>query len=327
MRCSTPRARALGEGVLFYAGAYADGGGRTRPTGCAGSVEAIDGARRPAGDRAEPGHARPGGRRRRRRFYAAAVEAAPAGALAFELSPRFAPHGEIWDDETFERDARASSAILGAKHSSLERDARAAASGRARRCAARLPRLHRQRPRHRHGGLRERLPARASPPSRRIASPSATAHWPAGDARLPGAQRRAPAPGQRRLPRADPRLQARRRPVPAPVRPARRRRDPPACAATSRTRTACCSSTAPGVSTCWTIPSAPGGSASSPTSEADAPQMKGRRSSTRRRGRSLRSSPGSTRCSSASAQTAPNSRCRSPAPSSASRSRSARNPT
>jgi 4-hydroxy-tetrahydrodipicolinate synthase len=43
-----------------------------------------------------------------------------AGALGFELSPRFAPHGEIWDDETFER-LLAIPELRGAKHSSLDR--------------------------------------------------------------------------------------------------------------------------------------------------------------------------------------------------------------
>jgi len=41
-------------------------------------------------------------------------------ALAFELSPVFAPHGEIWDDETFLRILDIP-AIVGAKHSSLDR--------------------------------------------------------------------------------------------------------------------------------------------------------------------------------------------------------------
>lgn len=41
-------------------------------------------------------------------------------ALAFELSPVFAPHGEIWDDETFLRILDLP-ALIGAKHSSLDR--------------------------------------------------------------------------------------------------------------------------------------------------------------------------------------------------------------
>ncbi len=41
-------------------------------------------------------------------------------ALAFELSPVFAPHGEIWDDDTFARLLDIPS-LVGAKHSSLDR--------------------------------------------------------------------------------------------------------------------------------------------------------------------------------------------------------------
>jgi 4-hydroxy-tetrahydrodipicolinate synthase len=41
-------------------------------------------------------------------------------AVAFELSPVFAPYGEIWDDETFARLLEIP-ALRGAKHSSLDR--------------------------------------------------------------------------------------------------------------------------------------------------------------------------------------------------------------
>ena len=41
-------------------------------------------------------------------------------AIAFELGPMFASHGEIWDDETFARILDIGS-IVGAKHSSLDR--------------------------------------------------------------------------------------------------------------------------------------------------------------------------------------------------------------
>ena len=53
-------------------------------------------------------------------LYAEVARGAAQGALAFELSPRFAPHGEIWDDETFERLLDVPQ-LLGAKHSSLDR--------------------------------------------------------------------------------------------------------------------------------------------------------------------------------------------------------------
>jgi dihydrodipicolinate synthase/N-acetylneuraminate lyase len=53
-------------------------------------------------------------------LYAAVAGASAGGALAFELSTRFAPHGEIWDDETFARLLEVPG-LLGAKHSSLDR--------------------------------------------------------------------------------------------------------------------------------------------------------------------------------------------------------------
>lgn len=48
------------------------------------------------------------------------IIAATAHALAFELGPVFAPHGAIWDDETFRR-LLDIEALAGAKHSSLDR--------------------------------------------------------------------------------------------------------------------------------------------------------------------------------------------------------------
>jgi dihydrodipicolinate synthase/N-acetylneuraminate lyase len=52
-------------------------------------------------------------------FYGRILEGTER-ALAFELSPVFAPHGEIWDDETFARIVELPP-LLGAKHSSLDR--------------------------------------------------------------------------------------------------------------------------------------------------------------------------------------------------------------
>lgn len=52
-------------------------------------------------------------------LYARIAELAPQ-ALAFELGPVFAPHGEVWDDETFARVLDVPR-IAGAKHSSLDR--------------------------------------------------------------------------------------------------------------------------------------------------------------------------------------------------------------
>ena len=52
-------------------------------------------------------------------LYGRIADLAPA-ALAFELGPVFAPHGEIWDDETFARVLEVPR-LAGAKHSSLDR--------------------------------------------------------------------------------------------------------------------------------------------------------------------------------------------------------------
>ena len=50
----------------------------------------------------------------------ARIAGGAARALAFELGPVFAPHGAIWDDETFRRLLDIPQ-LLGAKHSSLDR--------------------------------------------------------------------------------------------------------------------------------------------------------------------------------------------------------------
>jgi dihydrodipicolinate synthase/N-acetylneuraminate lyase len=56
----------------------------------------------------------------KQRLYAAIAARAERGVLGFELSTRFAPHGEIWDEETFARLLDVAG-LLGAKHSSLDR--------------------------------------------------------------------------------------------------------------------------------------------------------------------------------------------------------------
>ncbi|MGH0030623.1 MAG: dihydrodipicolinate synthase family protein [Myxococcota bacterium] len=110
--------RALGPGVRFYAGAYADAGDapadayaraiarieKRDATPVLVQCRAMHGMG--AGDKAD--------------LYARVASATSDGALAFELSPRFAPHGEIWDDETFARLLEVPQ-LLGAKHSSLDR--------------------------------------------------------------------------------------------------------------------------------------------------------------------------------------------------------------
>jgi dihydrodipicolinate synthase/N-acetylneuraminate lyase len=109
----------LGAAVPFFAGAYPDGAGE-KPADWHAGLEAI--ARRDARpvlvqSRAMHGLPTSG----KVAFYAGILEAAPGGALGFELSPRFAPHGEIWDDATFEA-LLGLERLLGSKHSSLVRE-------------------------------------------------------------------------------------------------------------------------------------------------------------------------------------------------------------
>jgi len=111
---------ALGPGAPFYAGAYPvtpDAGARPRDWHRA--IEEI--AKRGAIPVVVQSRAMHGlAARERAAFYAQIVEAAPEGALGFELSPRFAAHGEIWDDAGFEA-LLAVEALHGSKHSSLDR--------------------------------------------------------------------------------------------------------------------------------------------------------------------------------------------------------------
>lgn len=109
---------ALGDGVPFYAGAYAHGAADPRAA-YRDAIAAIErrGGRPvivqcPAMQRMSPIE--------KAALYSDAAGCSGEGALAFELSPRFAPHGEIWDDETFQR-LLAIPALRGAKHSSLDR--------------------------------------------------------------------------------------------------------------------------------------------------------------------------------------------------------------
>jgi dihydrodipicolinate synthase/N-acetylneuraminate lyase len=103
----------LGAGQVFYAGAFADEHGNYRAALAAverhGAVPVIVQCRAmhalPPGDKAA--------------FYRR-ICADCARALAFELGPVFAPHGEIWDDETFTRIIEVPR-LVGAKHSSLDR--------------------------------------------------------------------------------------------------------------------------------------------------------------------------------------------------------------
>jgi dihydrodipicolinate synthase/N-acetylneuraminate lyase len=110
--------RALGAGVPFYAGAYAHGA----PDPLAAYRAAITAIERRGGRpvlvQCPAMQAMPA--LEKAALYAAVAASCADGALAFELSPRFAPHGEIWDDETFQR-LLAIPALHGAKHSSLDR--------------------------------------------------------------------------------------------------------------------------------------------------------------------------------------------------------------
>lgn len=122
----------LGAGVRFYAGAFALGAADPLAAyrDAAAAIESRGGTpvivqcpamhRMTATQKAE--------------LYAAIAGATENGAIGFELSTRFAPHGEIWDDETFARLLEIPQ-LLGAKHSSLDRDTelrRLAARDRAR---------------------------------------------------------------------------------------------------------------------------------------------------------------------------------------------------
>jgi dihydrodipicolinate synthase/N-acetylneuraminate lyase len=109
---------ALGSGVRFYAGAYALGAADPLAAyrDAVAAIEARGGT--PVIVQCPAMHAMAPAAKAA--LYAAVAGASERGALAFELSPRFAPHGEIWDDETFARLLEVP-ALLGAKHSSLDR--------------------------------------------------------------------------------------------------------------------------------------------------------------------------------------------------------------
>jgi dihydrodipicolinate synthase/N-acetylneuraminate lyase len=107
---------ALGPGVPFYAGAFAESadviGGyhaAMRAIEARGAVPVV------VQCRAMHGLAAPD----KAALYRRIADGA-ARALAFELGPMFAPHGELWDDETFARVLELG-AFVGSKHSSLDR--------------------------------------------------------------------------------------------------------------------------------------------------------------------------------------------------------------
>jgi dihydrodipicolinate synthase/N-acetylneuraminate lyase len=105
--------RVLGPGQLFYAGAFADGSSSYRA-----AVAAIV-AREATPVLVQCSAMHGLSPAERAEFYRRA-SAGCAAALAFELSPVFAAHGEIWDDESFARILDIPR-LVGAKHSSLDR--------------------------------------------------------------------------------------------------------------------------------------------------------------------------------------------------------------
>src|SRR5262249_31475031 len=98
---------------VFYAGAFADAGGSYRE-----ALAAIE--QREATPVIVQCMAMHGlGANEKASFYRRIVDDC-SRAVAFELGAMFAPHGEIWSDETFARIIEIAK-IVGAKHSSLDR--------------------------------------------------------------------------------------------------------------------------------------------------------------------------------------------------------------
>ncbi len=97
--------------------------------------------------------------------------------IGFELGPMFVPYGRIPSLDAY-RGLLGIPQCIGAKHSSLSRQAGVGPPGRPRRAAARLPRAHRQRPGHRHGRCTGRTTCWACRPSPPRPSPPATACGP-----------------------------------------------------------------------------------------------------------------------------------------------------
>jgi dihydrodipicolinate synthase/N-acetylneuraminate lyase len=108
--------RALGAGVTFYAGAFGGSGDVVAGYHAAmAAIEARGGV--PVIVQHRVMHCL--GAADKSALYARIADGA-ARAVAFELGPVFAPHGEIWDDETFARLLELPR-LVGAKHSSLDR--------------------------------------------------------------------------------------------------------------------------------------------------------------------------------------------------------------
>lgn len=108
----------LGPRRSFFAGAYPDPAATDLVASYHASISAIAtrGAT-PVIVQSGAMHAMPAAEKAQ--LYAAIV-APTERALGFELGPVFAPHGEIWDDDTFRRLLEIPQ-LIGAKHSSLDR--------------------------------------------------------------------------------------------------------------------------------------------------------------------------------------------------------------
>jgi len=109
--------RLLGQGVSFYAGAFPDVVGDVAAYHASiAAIEKRGGI--PVLVQSPAMHAL--GAHDKADLYRR-ICAAAERVIGFELGPVFAPHGEIWGDETFERILDIPQ-MIGAKHSSLHRD-------------------------------------------------------------------------------------------------------------------------------------------------------------------------------------------------------------
>ena len=100
--------------------------------------------------------------------------------IGFELGAMFVPYGRIVGLDAY-RGLMEITQCIGAKHSSLRRRRRMGPPRAPGRGPGRLPRVHRQRPRDRHGDVRLRLPPRPLDVRARGVRGAATAMWAAGD--------------------------------------------------------------------------------------------------------------------------------------------------
>jgi dihydrodipicolinate synthase/N-acetylneuraminate lyase len=110
--------RALGPDTPLYAGAHADDMADPEPSYRSSIERILRRGATPVLFQCPQMHAMSA--KERAALYARITGIAGGGAIAFELSRRFSPRGEIWDEESFRRILEIPS-VLGAKHSSLDR--------------------------------------------------------------------------------------------------------------------------------------------------------------------------------------------------------------